>query len=50
MSEELYQIDNNQTWELVPRTKDKNLVGTKWIFKNKINENGEIIKKKSILV
>ena len=25
------------------------MVGTKWIFKNKLNENGEIIKNKDIL-
>ena len=48
MNEELDQIEKNQTWELVPRPKDKNVIGTKWIFKNKLNENGEIIKKKSI--
>jgi hypothetical protein len=50
MNEELDQIEKNQTWELVPRPKDKNVVGTKWIFKNKLNENGEIIKNKAILV
>jgi hypothetical protein len=50
MNEELDQIERNQTWELVPRPKDKNVVGTKWIFKNKLNENGEIIKNKAILV
>jgi hypothetical protein len=36
--------------ELVPRPKDKNVIGTKWIFKNKINENGNIIKNKDILI
>jgi hypothetical protein len=46
MNEELDQIEKNQTWELVPRPKDKNVIGTKWIFKNKLNENGEIIKNK----
>jgi hypothetical protein len=50
MNEELDQIEKNQTWELVPRPKDKNVIGTKWIFKNKLNENGEIIKNKAILV
>jgi regulator of extracellular matrix RemA (YlzA/DUF370 family) len=47
MNEELDQIEKNRTWELVPRPKDKNVIGIKWIFKNKLNENGEIIKKKS---
>jgi hypothetical protein len=50
MNEELDQIEKNQTWELVPRPKDKNVIGTKWIFKNKLNENGEIIKKNAGLV
>jgi hypothetical protein len=49
MNEELDQIEKNQTWELVPRPKNKNVIGTKWIFKNKLNENGEIINKKVIL-
>eukprot|EP00253_Pinus_taeda_P019905 PITA_19905 len=40
MDEELEQIEKNNTWELVPRPKDKNVIGTKWIFKNKSNENG----------
>jgi hypothetical protein len=50
MDEELDQIEKNQTWELVPRPKDKNVVGTKWSFKKKLNENGEIIKNKAKLV
>jgi hypothetical protein len=50
MNGELDQIKKNKTWELVPRPKDKNVVGTKWIFKKKLNENGEIIKNKAKLV
>jgi hypothetical protein len=46
MNEELDQIEKIRTWELVPRPKDKNVVGTKWIFKKKLNENGQIIKNK----
>jgi len=48
--EELEQIKKNNTWELVPRPKDKNVIGTKWIFKNKLNENGEVIRNKARLV
>eukprot|EP00253_Pinus_taeda_P005987 PITA_05987 len=50
MDEELEQIEKNNTWELVPRPKDKNVIGTKWIFKNKLNENGEVIRNKARLV
>eukprot|EP00253_Pinus_taeda_P010163 PITA_10163 len=50
MDEELEQIEKNDTWELVPRPHDKNITGTKWIFKNKLNENGEVIRNMAKLV
>jgi len=50
MDEELEQIEKNNTWELVSRLKDKNVIGTKWILKNKLNENGEVIRNKARLV
>ena len=37
-------------WELVPRPKDTHVIGTKWIFKNKIDKNGEVVRNKSRLV
>ena len=36
--------------ELFPRPKDKNIIGTKWVFKNKMNEQGEVIRNKARLV
>eukprot|EP00253_Pinus_taeda_P020280 PITA_20280 len=50
MDEELEQIEKNDTWELVPRCHDKNIIGMKWIIKNKLNENGEVISNKARLV
>jgi hypothetical protein len=50
MNEELDQIEKKHTWELVPRPHDKNVIGTKWIFKNKLNENEEVIRNKARLV
>eukprot|EP00253_Pinus_taeda_P024167 PITA_24167 len=50
MDEELEHIEKNNTWELVPRPKDKNVIGTKWIFKNKLNEKGDVIRNKARLV
>jgi hypothetical protein len=50
MNEELDQIERNQTWELVPRPKDKNVIGTKWVYKNKMNEDGQVIRNKARLV
>ena len=46
MEDELEQIEKNNTWTLVPRPKDKNVIGTKWVFKNKLNEDGKVIKNK----
>jgi hypothetical protein len=50
MNEELDQIEKNQTWELVPRPKNKNVIGTKWVYKNKMDENGQVIRNKARLV
>ena len=50
MHEELNQFLRNDVWELVPRLKDPHVIGTKWIFKNKTNDDGEIIRNKSRLV
>ncbi|WP_147276432.1 reverse transcriptase domain-containing protein, partial [Thalassococcus profundi] len=50
MQEELNQFVRNDVWYLVPRPKDKNVIGTKWIFKNKSDEHGNIIRNKARLV
>ena len=50
MNEELDQIEKNQTWELVPRPANKNIVGTERVFKNKFNEYVKVIRNKERLV
>ena len=50
MHEELHQFVRNDVWELGPRPKGVNVIGTKWIFKNKSDEHGIIIRNKSRLV
>eukprot|EP00253_Pinus_taeda_P016660 PITA_16660 len=50
MDDELEEIEKNNTWEFVPRPKEKNVIGTKRIFKNKLNENGEVVRNKAKLV
>jgi hypothetical protein len=50
MDEELDQIEKNDTWELVPRPKDKNVIDTKWVYMNKLNEDGQVTRNKSRLV
>jgi hypothetical protein len=50
MNEELDQIEKNKTWDLVPRPNDKNVIGTKWVYINKLNEDGQIVRNKARLV
>ena len=50
MHEELHQFVRNDVWELVPRPKGVNVIGTKWIFKNKSDEHGTVIRNKCRLV
>jgi hypothetical protein len=35
---------------LVPRPEDHDIIGTKWIFKNKPNEHGTVVRNKARLV
>ena len=50
MKEEFDQIKKNDTWKLVSRLENKNLIGTKWVFRNKMNEQGEVVRNKERLV
>jgi hypothetical protein len=50
MNEELDHIENNDTWELVPRPTNKNVIGSKWVNTNKMNEQGNIVRNKARLV
>jgi hypothetical protein len=50
MNEELDQIEKNNTWDMVQRPEGKNVIGSKWIFKNKLNEQRQVIRNKAMLV
>ena len=50
MQEELNQFKKNDVWNLVPLPKGKSQIGTKWIFKNKLDESGNVIRNKARLV
>ena len=50
MEEELEQFTRNDVWKLVARPDGVNIFGTKWIFKNKTNEHGEVVRNKARLV
>ncbi|GJV22271.1 retrovirus-related pol polyprotein from transposon TNT 1-94 [Tanacetum coccineum] len=50
MQEELNQFKTNDVWTLVFPLDNQTIIGTKWVFKNKIDENGVISKNKARLV
>ena len=50
MHEELNQFARNEVWILVPITSKMNVIGSKWVFKNKLGEHGVIVRKKARLV
>jgi len=50
MQEELHQFERNKVWHLEPRPKDRLVIGTKWVFKNKLDEFGTITRNKARLV
>lgn len=50
MNEEIKMIEKNNTWELVEKPEDKEVIGLKWVYKVKYNEDGSIQKYKARLV
>ncbi|GJR11734.1 putative ribonuclease H-like domain-containing protein [Tanacetum coccineum] len=50
MQEELLQFKLQQVWVLVDLPKGKRAIGTKWIFRNKKDERGIVIRNKARLV
>ena len=50
MHKELNNFTRNQVWELVERPKNHNVIGTKWVFKNKQDQDGIVVRNKARLV
>ncbi|GJX94930.1 retrovirus-related pol polyprotein from transposon TNT 1-94 [Tanacetum coccineum] len=47
MQEELNQFVANDIWELVPQPSNMTIIGTKWVFRNKLDENGVVSRNKA---
>ncbi|RDX68012.1 putative mitochondrial protein, partial [Mucuna pruriens] len=47
MQEELDQFHKNDVWKLVSPANDKSIIGTKWIFKKKKDQNGKVMRNKA---
>ncbi|GJX16878.1 retrovirus-related pol polyprotein from transposon TNT 1-94 [Tanacetum coccineum] len=50
MQEELNQFIANEVWELVSQPRNMTIIGTKWVFRNKLDENGIVSRNKARLV
>nr|GEV70679.1 retrovirus-related Pol polyprotein from transposon TNT 1-94 [Tanacetum cinerariifolium] len=50
MQDELNQFARNKVWILVSAPYGKTIIGSKWIFRNKMDETGIVIKNKERLV
>ncbi|GJY59683.1 hypothetical protein Tco_0459575 [Tanacetum coccineum] len=50
LKEELNQFTTNDVWELVPNPKSLTVIGTKWVFRNKLDENGVVFRNPARLV
>ena len=50
MQDELHQFKRNQVWHLVPKPKDRTIIDTKWVFQNKLDEQGTVNRNKARLV
>ncbi|GJV39322.1 retrovirus-related pol polyprotein from transposon TNT 1-94 [Tanacetum coccineum] len=50
MQEQLNQFIANDVWELVPQPRNMTIIETKWVFRNKLDENGIVGRNKDRLV
>jgi uncharacterized membrane protein YciS (DUF1049 family) len=50
MQDELNQFKQQEVWKLVPRPNHKKVIGTRWVFRNKLDEDGIVIRNKARLV
>jgi len=50
LQEKLNQFKRSEVWDLVPRLEGINVIGKKWIHKNKSDENGTVTRNKARLV
>ncbi|KAA0054769.1 putative mitochondrial protein [Cucumis melo var. makuwa] len=50
MQEELLQFKHNNVWTLVPKPEGANIIGTKWVFKNKTDEARYVTRNKARFV
>ena len=50
MHEELNNFTHNIVWTLEERPQDARVIGTKWVFRNKQDDQGIVVRNKARLV
>ncbi|GJX69739.1 retrovirus-related pol polyprotein from transposon TNT 1-94 [Tanacetum coccineum] len=50
MQEEFNQFIANEVWEFIPQPRNMTIIGAKWVFRNKLDENGIVFRNKARLV
>ena len=50
MQDELNQFERNKVWHLEPRPENRSVIGTRWVFRNKLDDLGTIVRNKARLV
>jgi len=50
MQEELNQFNRSKVWKLVSAPKNRSIIGTKWVYRNKMDEHGVVTRNKARLV
>ncbi|GKD62480.1 retrovirus-related pol polyprotein from transposon TNT 1-94, partial [Tanacetum coccineum] len=50
IQEELNQFIATDVWELVPQPKNMTIIGTKWVYRNKLDKNDVVSHNKARLV
>ena len=50
MQEELQEFKRNQVWRVVPQPQKKSVIGTRWVFRNKVDDQGIVVRNKARLV
>lgn len=50
MDDEYQALERNHTWTLVPRSHSQNVIGCKWVFRNKYNPDGTLKQHKARLL
>jgi len=50
MQDELNEFERNKVWRSIPDPRDASVLGMKWVFRNKMDKEGNVIRNKARLV